>query len=115
MRSVERLGSALMSSIAREISAFPGLPVSDRTDSCWAGAARTESPATSRAVIATTHRRASAREGTSELLLDVPCLELGTPVQVHRETCRHIERLEKQDRNGLRDRQGQREKAPLAG
>src|SRR6185503_12588307 len=40
---------------------------------------------------------------TPQLLLHVPGLELGAPVQVHRKARGHVERLEKRDHKGVRD------------
>src|ERR1700719_215463 len=112
VRSVARLGSAFTASIARAISACPGLSrcACARMDSCWTGTA-SDSAAAKRAATVGTRGRASVCEGTSELLLDVPCLELCAPVQVDREPCPHVERLEKQYRHPVRKRAGQRKKA----
>src|SRR6266487_2862197 len=83
--------------MAAATSASPGLPAERAAETATGTATATSAPMMNRAM----RRRVSA-ERTTELLFDVPRLELDAPIEIHREAGRHMERLEKGDHDGVR-------------
>src|SRR5215467_8787284 len=106
VRSVARFGSALTCSSARAISTSVGRSIAVAGDCAPAGAASVSAVNTAAVATASNRRRISLGERTPELLLDIPGLEVGPAVQVHRKTRRNIERFDEKDRGGVRNRQG---------
>src|SRR5262245_50893408 len=104
--SVAIFGSALTASSAREMSCCAGPSPPPDAAGGRLVAAVPGAATISASTIAPAHRLiVSLRERTSELLLDVPRLELGTAIQIHRETGRHIKRFEIRHGKPVRDRQ----------
>src|SRR6185437_436886 len=95
-----RLGSSLRAFTTASIRSVLG------TSPAGAGAAR-RGAAASRAVSATAATacagRKSRREGTSQILLDVPGLELRPSIEVQRKSRSDVKRLEEQHRERVGD------------
>src|SRR5712671_3743032 len=87
--------------MAAPTSVSPGL--AERAAESGRGTATaTSAPTTNVEASRAMRRRVSGRKRTTELLFDVPRLELDAPIEIHREARRHIERLEKGDHDGVR-------------
>src|SRR5215471_15758773 len=109
VRSVARLGSAFTASSARAISARLRVPLEAAGPDC-AAAADVYAPARRATPIAARAQR-SMRERTPELLLDVPGLELGPPVQIHAEARGDVEGLEEEHGGRVTHRQREHDEA----
>src|SRR5439155_23424959 len=87
--------------MAAPTSVSPGL-AGRAAESGRGTATATSAPTTNVEASGAMRRRVSGRKRTTELLFDVPRLELDAPIEIHREAGRHIERLEKGDHDGVR-------------
>src|SRR5712671_6724687 len=83
--SVARLGSALTVFIARAICELSGAREEDSAAHNGDGAIN-RNGVTNSSTTTASDRKALFRESTPQFLLDVPCFELRTPVEIHRES-----------------------------